>query len=298
MSDDRLLDALAPEFRVERVAHSIWAVRRDVESLLQQTGFTARSDGGLQASELVGRKPLFELAVGTDRFVVRKFSHGGLWRFATGRRFSDPLRPFREIASARHLTKHGLKTAEIVAARARRSVAFGWELDLVTRRVEGAVDLGLLLGRARRGAVDHHVVARCCAALGDFVRRMHACGFLHADLTPNNVLVNASVSNGAEPALVVLDLDRARIVERLSEENRLDNLRRLYRFIARREERDGRALTRTDYARFFAGYDAGGERWKSDWRSVASAHARSHASHAIGWRLEEWLGKKRDVREK
>jgi hypothetical protein len=168
----------------------------------------------LRTSELVGRKPLYEIQTGSQRFVVRRFTHGGLWRFATGRRFRDPTRPFREIVSARHLADHGVNTVEIVAARARRPGALLYELDLVTRRVDGAIDLGELLGRARRGEVTRAAIAASAVALGILVKRMHACGFFHADLTPNNVLVNESVLSGADPKLVVLDLDRARILGR------------------------------------------------------------------------------------
>jgi tRNA A-37 threonylcarbamoyl transferase component Bud32 len=297
MGDDRILDALGPQFRVERRPRAWWAARRDVEAVLASAGFGPESDGELRTSDLVGRKPLAEIAVGASRFVVRRFTHGGLWRFATGRRFLDPTRPFQEIVSARHLEDHGVRTVEIVAARARRSGAFGFELDLVTKRVEGVIDLGELLGRARRGAVPRAVIAATAAALGILVKRMHACGFFHADLTPNNVLVNESVLAGADPELVVLDLDRARIQRTWTDRDRRTNLRRLLRFVARREARDGRALARADYARFFKGYDPSGENWRADWRAIESAHARSRFGHEIGWRLEKWFGKGRDVRE-
>lgn len=298
MGDENILDALGPEYRVERRPRALWAVRRDVEGALAGAGFGPESDGALRTSELVGRKPLYEIQAGSERFVVRRFSHGGLWRFATGRRFRDPLRPFREIVSARHLAAHGVNTVEIVAARARRPGAFFHELDLVSKRVEGALDLGDLLGRARRGEVSRAAIAASAVALGMLVKRMHASGFFHADLTPNNVLVNETVLSGADPRLVVLDLDRARILESWSDRDRRANLRRLLRFVARREERDGRALTRADYARFFKGYDTSGTSWKADWRAIERDHARSRIGHEIGWLFETWFGKKRDVRER
>lgn len=292
----RISSATRPWFGAK--GDSWYAVRHDVEAAFQEAGFGPESDGTLRTSELVGRKPLFELETSRGTFIVRRFSHGGLWRFATGRRFRDPSRPFREILASQHLARAGIATAEIAAGRARRVGIAGWELDIVTRRVENTLDLGDLLGRARRGEARRANIGLCCAALGILVQRLHAVGFLHADLTPNNVLVNASVLDGAEPELTVLDLDRARIVPRASDRDRRDNLRRLYRFVARREERDGRALSRTDYARFFKGYDQGGTTWKADWRAVLGAHAQNSAFHRIGWFFEESLGKKRDVRER
>lgn len=298
MSDATILSRLGSEYRTEVRPRAWWAVLDSERAALERTGFGPESDGGLRASDLFGRKPLFELEDGGARYVVRRFSHGGLWRFATGRRFRDPTRPFHEILCARHLEAHGVRTPRIVAARARRAHGPFWELDLVTERIGGTLDLGELLGRARRGEVPPRVVAHASAALGLLVRRLHASGFFHADLTPNNVLVNASLLEGLDPELWILDLDRARILGAWNDADRRANLRRLLRFVARREERDGRALRRTDYARFLLAYDLQGEEWKDEWRAVARDHARSLAGHRLGWRLEEWLGKRRDVRER
>src|SRR5207237_5393568 len=127
--------------------------------------------------------------------------------------------------------------------------------------------------------------------------------------TPNNLLVNRSALAGAEPRLLVLDLDRARIVEAsgspggpgatgaIDDRARRANLQRLHRFVARRERRDGRALSRADIARFFLGYDPGGTRWKDDWRAIERSHARTAPLHRAGWALEALLGKGRDARD-
>jgi 3-deoxy-D-manno-octulosonic acid kinase len=284
----RVLASLGPDFRTQVRAHSWYAVRADVERDLAAAGFGPESDGELRPSVLLGRKPLWELDTRAGTFVVRRFSHGGLLRFATGRRFLDGARPFEEIRASQHLERAGVPTPQIVAARARKA-GIGYELDLVTRRVEGAVDLGEVLALARRGEVPPARVSLLAAALGLLVRRLHRAGFLHADLTPNNVLVNRGALADADPHLWLLDLDRARIQSSVTDAERRTNLRRLYRFVARREERDGRALKRTDYARFFQGYDMSGTTWKDDWRAVAAAHARASFAHKIGWVLESSL---------
>lgn len=289
MKPARILTTLGPDFRTEVRKNAWYAVRVDAEEALANAGFGPESNGRLRPSTLVGRKPLWEIATDAETFLVRRFSHGGLLRFATGRRFLDPERPFAEIRAAQHLEQVDIATPRIIAARARSAGIAGFELDLVTRRVENAVDLGDVLASARRGEVKRERIGLIAASLGLLVRRLHACGFLHADLTPNNVLVNRNALIDADPNLVLLDLDRARIVASPTDVERRDNLRRLYRFIARREERDGRALRRTDYARFFEGYDPGGTGWKSDWRAIRAAHARASLAHKIGWALESSL---------
>jgi hypothetical protein len=251
MNPRPILDSLPAEFSTHTSARAWLAVRRSAESALASSGYGLESDGKLATSALAGRKPLRELQTSEGVLLVRRFSHGGLLRALTRDRFFDPTRPFREIQLAEHLRQAGVDTPEIIAARARRLPVAGWQLDLVTRRVECALDLGWVLGMARRGEVARVRLRRTWRALGEFVGRLHAHGFLHADLTPNNVLVNADVLAGAPPHLVLLDLDRAQIVPRVDDYQRRANLRRFLRFVMRREQRDGRALARTDFLRFW-----------------------------------------------
>ncbi len=272
-----------------------YAVRASAERALAGVGYGPRSDGALAASANVGRKPLYELVHAGEHFLVRRFSHGGLLRWITGRRFLDPSRPFRELLLAERLRALGIRTPEIVAARAVRAT-LGWELDLVTRRVPDAIDLGHVLGAARTGATPRSTVRRLAAALGVLVGRLHAAGFVHADLTPNNVLVNRAALSGADPELWILDLDRSRFVDALDDATRRDNLRRLLRFVERRE-RHGPLLGRTDYARFFLGYDRGGLGWKDDWRAIRARHSDLALWHRAGWWLEEKLAPRADPRE-
>ncbi|MBK7874731.1 MAG: hypothetical protein IPJ77_03105 [Planctomycetes bacterium] len=270
-------------------------MRLAAEGALAAAGFGPRTNGALTASANVGRKPLYELVHGSEHFLVRRFSHGGLLRWVTGRRFRDPRRPFRELVLAERLRALGLATPEVVAARATRA-GLGWELDLVPRRVPDSIDLGHVLAAARAGALPRVVVRRLVVALGRFVAKLHAADFVHADLTPNNVLVNRDALAGAEPELCILDLDRSRFVAALDDETRRDNLRRLLRFVERRERR-GALLGRADYARFCRAYDAGGERWKDDWRAIHARHTQRSSWHRAGWWLEERLAPRTDPRE-
>jgi hypothetical protein len=291
-----ILAELPAGYEVESSARAWLALRRDVAPVLRALGYGPESDVPAVASALTGRKPLLEITAGADVFLVRRFTHGGLLRVLTGARFSDPERPFRELCLADRLQRAGIRTPEVVAARAQAFAGGGYKLEVVTRRVEGAIDLGFVLGMARRGEVEPLVLRRLVRAAGELVARLHAVGCLHADLQPNNVLVQREALAGARPELAILDLDRSHIVAALSDDDRRRNLRRLYRFVARREARDGRTLARSDHARFLVSYRHGDRAWRDDWRAIASAHEAHQGWHAIGWKLEGTFGKSRDPR--
>ncbi len=296
MHAPKLTLELPPGYDVVESTGALLAVHRTSGARLLAAGFGPDTDGPMRESSLAGRKPLFEITTGADRYLVRRFSHGGLLRFLTRARFRDPMRPFHELALAHELGRRGIATAEVVAARARSLRAGGFALDLVTRRIPDTLDLGFVLSKAGAGEVRALDLRRVAVELGALVRRLHDAGFLHADLTLNNVLASADSLAGAAPRLWILDLDRARFEPTLSDSDRRRNLARLYRFVARRDERVGLTLSRTDFARFFRGYDPGRERWKLDWRAIAAADGASRAVHAFGWGLEGVFGRSRDPR--
>lgn len=262
------------------------AVIEDLRGPLTERGFGPDEDGGLEPSDLAGRQPLGQLRLGDERLVVRRFRHGGLLRWLTGERFLDPDRPFRELILACELRSRGVRTPEVVGARARSIPGGGYQLDLLTRRVENALDLGQLLVAVRGGELTRARLAPVLVAAGRLVRSLHDLGLAHADLNARNFLVERASLERGEPRLWILDLDRSELRERLGDSERRRNLRRFFRFVQRREEQDGRVLTRSDFARFFRGYGTGGERWKSDWRAIAAAHARHRRAHGAGWVLE------------
>jgi tRNA A-37 threonylcarbamoyl transferase component Bud32 len=292
-----VLSELPRDFDVRRAPGACIAVKQSVVAELERAGYGLDSDGAAMPSRLAGRQPLFELATQGGTFLIRRFTHGGLLRGLTRARFSDPMRPFRELCTSAALSARGVRTPEVVAARAKRAAGFGWELEVVTRRIEDALDLGDALAMARRGAIGRDALRRAERGLGALVRQLHDLGCLHADLTPNNVLVERASLDRGEPRLWIIDLDRARIVSKLGEPARRRNLERLFRFVARRERRHGRMLSRADYARFLRGYDAGGEHWKSDWRAIEALHARQRVWHALAWKLEHMWTRRAEPRE-
>lgn len=273
------LGTIPPGYRVTSSARGRLAIADWAERELGKAGFALEVDGTLVASDVSGRRTLEATPDGS--ILVRRFTHGGLLRFLSRRRFHDPARPFTELALSAWLAAHGIHTPPIAAARARAAFAFGHELAVATRRIEGARDLESWLVDVRARRTKRRDLGPLLRALGDLVRGMHALGFLHADLTPKNILVE--VGSNAALRLWVIDLDRSRVESPLPEAARRDNLRRLWRFVDRRERRDGRALETSDVARFLVAYEPDREARHALWRAIAEQHARRAVWHRIAW---------------
>ncbi|MCZ6597815.1 MAG: hypothetical protein O7B99_09275 [Planctomycetota bacterium] len=280
-----ILDELPPGYCVEAARRGVMAVHADYVDALRSVSFGPEGGETLVESELAGRAPLYELTAGDERLLVRRFHHGGLLRWATGKRFADPERPFRELVVSAALAEAGVRTPLVVGARSRRAPIGGWYLELVTRRVDDVLDLGLWLHRLQSIGITAPARGRVLHAVGELVGRLHAVGLLHADLQPKNVLLGADFAHASEPSLWIIDLDRSTLRERLSTAQRRANLRRLFRAAARRAP----FLTGSDHRRFLAGYGRGlGERlaWKEEWRAILAEHRRRRSAHSLGWVFE------------
>jgi 3-deoxy-D-manno-octulosonic acid kinase len=296
MSSLAVLEDLPSGYFVEETPRGILAVHADSARALHEVGYGPDQDGDLVASELTGRRPLYQFGpaapVEARDFLVRRFSHGGLLRWLTGNRFLNADRPFRELILADALLRVGIQTPRVVAARALKDRG-GWQLDVMTRRVEKSIDLGWVLGAMRRGEVPAPARHKMMERLGSLVRELHLHGCPHADLQPGNILVNLSALQNEPPSYWIIDLDRSSRRSELSESERQTNLARLYRHVARRDEQHGPSLSRSDAVRFFRGYDPDGESWRRDWRAVRERHVTGLTWHRMGWLLEKLFGGRR-----
>ncbi|MCH2107452.1 MAG: lipopolysaccharide kinase InaA family protein [Planctomycetes bacterium] len=275
-------------YRWVQGGRGLMAVWADASEGLRSTGFGPDSDGSMRVSDAVGRRALGELSTGSEVYLVRCFSHGGLLRWLTGARYRDPRRPFEELLLSHSLSLAGVRTPRVIAARAQR-VGPWWELALVTERVEGTTDIGRWIAELRRGERTRLGLDRVLYAAGELVRELHEAGFLHADLQPNNLLVEEPLRAERAPSLWVVDLDRSERASSLSPSERRTNLTRLARFVERRERERGACLTRADRMRFLRGYEPDRELRSELWRSLASALQKS-GRHGLGWILERAFG--------
>lgn len=246
----------------------------ELDSFLAEQGYTLAGEVHTRRSSLTGRKPLEELDTPHGVLVLRRFTHGGWLRALSGRRFLDPLRPLRELELCEALRARGIGVPRIVGARARRLFPLGFALDLLSVRIPAARDLDAL-------RVDPSVPLRPLAReLGAFVRRMHAAGLYHADLTTKNLLATSQ-------GLVAIDLDRSRLEPAaLGPADRVRNLERLARFVLRREQREGGRLSLRDQLAFLRAYEPERRARRELFRALRARRGRSLWWHRLGWWLE------------
>lgn len=250
----------------------------------------------LPDAEEAGREPLGRVLIGGVELLARRFTHGGLARVLTGRRFRDPDRPFAELKMSERLRLHGVATPRVFAARAVAVRPFGYELTLVTERVTGSIDVGHLLGGVRRRELPKSVLRRAIVDGARLIAAMHDVGFRHADLQPANLLV---ARPPAPPCgATALDLDGSRFADAgvLSRDEADRNLARLWRHVRRRETEYGRVLEAADIALFLKAY--GFKRSDAAERAAAIEEIASQRRgfHRLGWMLERTLGRRSDPR--
>ncbi len=300
------LPTLPKGFVLESGRRGVLAARPDDLDALRAAGFLPDNRHGdgrgaeLADAEESGREPLGRIDVAGQACLARRFTHGGLARVLTGRRFLDPARPFEELVLSERLRGHGIPTPRVVAARAVATAPFGFELTLVTERLPGTIDVGHLMGAVRRGAATRLRLRAALVATARLVRRLHDVGFLHADLQPANVLVPGASADGdvGTAEACVLDLDRSRFdgAGPLDEGLCTQNLGRLWRHVRRREREYGPILSRADIVRFLTAYGTPRESLRDRVQAIESAAETRGALHRIGWWLERRFGRRHDAR--
>lgn len=206
-----------------------------------------------QPIALRGRAPVYVASLdGGERVVVRHAWHGGLLAPLTGDRFRRPTRAPREMAQSAALRDAGIPTTQVVAF-ARYDAGFGLaRVDVVSRYVEGAADLGMILAGLGNGVSHDEAVD----AVLDLLTRLARTGVVHPDLNVKNILLRRT-SRGSVEALVI-DID---VIEweaaRPSAQTMARNVARLMRSIRKWRQQFGCAVTDAQLAAWSA---AAGER--------------------------------------
>ena len=99
----------------------------------------------------------------------------------------------------------GLPVEEPLAAFERRKLGFTFESTLITRKVEGAVNLLEFVASRAKGDFPPRLRHGLARAVGTLVARMHSAGFTQRDLKAPNVLVR--LGEAGRPELTLIDVD-------------------------------------------------------------------------------------------
>ncbi|MBI3768028.1 MAG: hypothetical protein HY271_05960 [Deltaproteobacteria bacterium] len=184
---------------------------------------------------------------GGGRAVLRWYRRGGLLRyFVRDRYFGWRPRPMLELALTAEARRRGIAVPEVLGARVDRLRVGGYRGAIVTREIVGAETLGDAVRRDPTGAERAAIVTGVARA----VRAMHDRGLHHRDLNVGNILLS-HVGDTLDVHLI--DLDRARLRDRVGSPARRRALRRLARSLVKLET-PGDARSAEDRAAFHRAY--------------------------------------------
>lgn len=212
-----------------------------------------------------GRGGVGLLTIGGVRCVVRPYRRGGALGAILRDRYMAPARARAELDVLAALRREGVPVVAPVAAVARRSGAF-WRLRLCTEQLVDAAPLPAFLSA-------HPELRRFVAeAVGAVLRLAFAAGLRHPDLHADNVLCCA---RGDRVRVVLVDLDRARLVRPASERVRDDMLVRMQRYWVRHRAQLPTLPSAAETMRCLRALEADRDRRHDLWRLLQQKLARA-----------------------
>ncbi len=238
----------------------------------------------------LGRGPLTQLALAgrpSERALVRRCVRGGV----VGRLIRELYlggrnpRPLEELRVSEYARARGVPTPEALAAIVQPVGPFLYKGALAVREISPSADLEAELAALKR-PVDRETLARkrgVISSLGRLIAKMHGAGIRHADLHLKNILLPGEKGG---PELYLLDLDRAKVHDPLSDFRKRSNILRLYRSVEKVNRR-GKVITRTDLLRFVMSY--AGESSQSA-RELTVRLGRMLPAWRLKWKLSDALG--------
>lgn len=261
---------------VERRGGS-WLVDAEIASaverahLLDPDGVRAALE---RAGGAAGRARTALLTIGDAQLVLRGVRRGGLLGPWLGGALPSPARPLREIAVTAALRRAGAPVPRPAFGGAYRS-GVAWNGAVATFLEADTCDAETWL----RAAPAQAQLDRALESAGASVRRFHDAGGSHPDLHAKNLLVR---DGGERCEILVIDLDRARIVPHLEARARMAQLMRLYRALLKRDLLG--IVGERGLARFFDAYVQQDAALRSALLARLPAERRRVARHALGYR--------------
>jgi 3-deoxy-D-manno-octulosonic acid kinase len=228
-------------------AESLAAARAMVASAGSLHAFAAAHGTALAGR---GRGVAHRVTAADASWVVRHYRRGGSIARVLGDRYLrvGTPRPLTELRASHAARVKGVRTPAVEALFFRSDGVF-YRADLATRYVPDARDLASCVFECAESGDDGALHAAWRAA-GALLGTTFAAGVVHPDLNLGNVLLQA---DGTAVRAHLIDLDRVRVVDRLTEAQRGRMLSRFHRSRRKLERAAGRQVSAGELAAFEAG---------------------------------------------
>lgn len=174
-------------------------------TLIEQHGSLYEWAAGMpQAVALRGRAPVYVADLpGTDvTVVVRHVWHGGVLAPITGDRFRRPSRAPVELAQSARLRVAGIPTTEVLGYARYDAGAGLCRVDVVSRFVPDAYDLGAVSA----GLVPGISLPDALTATLTLLRQCATAGVHHPDLNVKNVLLTRDANRRLQAMIIDVDV--------------------------------------------------------------------------------------------
>jgi tRNA A-37 threonylcarbamoyl transferase component Bud32 len=199
------------------------------------------------------------------RVAVKQYLPRSLWKALTA--ICRPAKAMENWRKAEFLLAHGVATPRPLLACRPHGWAASSTSFLATEWIGQAENLHIFGWRiAKRPMADRlRLAARCAAALGRLLGRIHAAGAAHRDLKAANLLV---VEESRDVTVHLVDLDGLQVSGPVGSSRKAHDLARLVAGLTAHPW-----VTRSNYRRFLRAYLAEipprAVDWKPLWRAIA-----------------------------
>jgi len=221
-----------------------------------------------------GHNAVIPLPGRAERLHLRSFRHGGWLANVRGDHLPGLGRPLAELAANAQLAAAGAPVPRPALVAGHRRAPGCWTAAVGTLHEEGARNAGEILATCR----EPDRLAAVAAAGGRALRRFHDAGGRHADLHVGNLLV---LGGETTPRVLLVDLDRARMLPRVSIRRRMREIMRLHRSLVKRQLRG--ALAPEIATSFLDAYTAGDAELRAALLAHLPRERRRLALHRLGY---------------
>jgi len=280
---------IPPSFSLIRKGKVSFLIKEEYKDLLLQQGIedveifikkNRRSSNYLKGRALHPSIPIRD----GERMVLRQYFHGGLFRAFTRSLYLFSSRSFRELALTEEIRSCGIPTIQPIAAIHRFILRPLYQAYLFSLEIPYSKDLIQYFQEIGPHPSRENLILKrkTIRSTGLFLRKFHQSGFFHGDLQLKNILVSGD-------QLFLIDFDRSYRKRTLSIRERMKNLLRLNRSVAK-WRRLGLPITRTDRWRFFLAYAGEDVTIRKAMERAIRTYSIRYLFYRCGWGLERILG--------